>query len=141
MMISDLLGTPHFHVLCLVLMSTAAIEGLIAIWAATSPRHWFWRAIAVWAGIAILLPIRAYQPAVVFGISSPLTISLIRGLMIRRATLTGRVRFGLRDVLLATALVGLALATLLHLLPRVGRIPIAELVLTVAGQTAISVLA
>src|SRR5262245_47132146 len=124
-MIFKLLGTPHFHALCLILMSAAAIEALIAIWAATSRVFWLWRALVVWAGIVVLLPIRAYQPALVFAISSPLTIALIAFVQFRRASddvtpgMSGnqlkRLRFGLRDLLVVIALVGLALATLLHL--------------------------
>src|SRR4051812_27988110 len=81
--LSDLLGSPHFHAVCLAITSTAAIEALIAIWAATSRRHWFWRAMAVWAGIVVLLPIGAYHPALAFAISSPLTIALIRAIQFR----------------------------------------------------------
>src|SRR5262245_37057650 len=74
----SIFGSIQFHALCLVLISTAATQALIAIWAATSRLHWFWRALAVWAAITALLPIRAYQPAFAFAISSPLTVLLIR---------------------------------------------------------------
>src|SRR5690349_7129222 len=121
MNLTNIFGTPHFHAVCLVLVSAAAIEALIAIWAATSRVHWFWRAVAVWAAITVLLPIRAYQPALLFAVTSPLTIVLILAIDARRAAWSARIfRFGLRDLLLATAVVGLVLASLLHLVPRLG---------------------
>src|SRR3954447_17283810 len=151
MSFSNLFGTPHFHAVCLVLVSAAAIEALIAIWAATSRVHWFWRAIAVWAAVTMLLPIRAYQPALLFAVTSPLTIILIRAISScrrsawertpgRSASLvpsTRRFYFTLRDLLLATALVGLALASLLHLAPRLGEVHIAEFALTAIIQIAV----
>src|SRR4051794_31058157 len=175
--VSDLLGSPRFHAICLVITSTAAIEALFAIWAATSRRHWFWRALAVWAGVVGLLPIRAYQPALVFAISSPLTIAVLRAIQRRSATPSfprsawertprrsashalnepemkndepvtnanapfSRLRFSVRDLLLATALVGLLLASLMQLMPRLGQIHAAELALTIAAQTLIPTLA
>jgi hypothetical protein len=144
-MIFDLLGTPHFHALCLILMSAAAIEALIAIWAATSRVFWLWRALAVWVGIVVLLPIRAYQPALVFAITSPLTIALITLIQSRRSTAgitptssdTQRkfLRFGLRDLLVLTAVVGLVLATLLQIRPRLGDVHFAEYAILAAAQT------
>jgi hypothetical protein len=134
--LSELLGTPHFHAVCLVLVSVAAIEALVALWAATSRVHWFWRAIAVWAAITVLLPIRAYQPALLLAVTSPLTIVLIRAISRRR----GVIRFGLLDLFFATALIGMALASLLHLAPRLGEVHFAEFTLTAIALTAIPTL-
>src|SRR5687768_340798 len=83
-----ILGTPHFHALCLILISTAVLQALIAIWAATSRGNWFLRALAVWAAITALLPIRAYQPALVFAISSPLIVGAC--VLQRKTQLIGR---------------------------------------------------
>ena len=106
----------------------------------------------------VLLPIRPYQPALVFAITSPLTIALVRLSFPRSAweRTSGRsashaqgepemtnddrrhishLRFSLGDLLLATALVGLALATLLHVLPRIGTIPIIELALAIGKRS------
>jgi len=71
------LGTPTFHAYCLVLASAAAIEAFVAVWAADSRRHWSCRGIAVWTAVMALAPIRAYEPALIFALSSPLTIVLI----------------------------------------------------------------
>src|SRR6188768_2645834 len=64
----------------LTFAGTAAVQGLIAIWAATGRVHWFIRALAVWGGVMLLVPIRVYEPAAVFSVASPLTVALIRGM-------------------------------------------------------------
>jgi len=152
MNVAGLLGTPHFHALSLVLVSTAAIEALIALWAATSRRHWFWRALAVCVGVMILLPIRAYQPALVFAISSPLIIAAIVAIRSCGGQSVGdatndrciryaRIRYGVSDLLLAMVLVGLVIATLLKLLPKVGQLHVGEFAATTVAQTILPVLA
>lgn len=47
-----------------VLSATAAIFCLIAIWAATSRRHWFVRATLPLLALAALLPIQAHEPLI-----------------------------------------------------------------------------
>src|SRR5438045_3408859 len=91
MNLTNIFGTPHFHAVCLVLVTAAAIEALIAIWSATSHVHWFWRAVAVWAAVTVLLPIRAYQPALLFAVTSPLTIVFILAIKARRGTSPARI--------------------------------------------------
>ena len=49
---------------------------LLALWAATSTRPWLLRALIVWAPIALLATIRAYEPALVLLMSATLTIGL-----------------------------------------------------------------
>jgi hypothetical protein len=61
-----------------VAISVVALECLVAIWAAVSRRHWFWRIAAVWGGAMLMVPIRAWEPAWLFGLSSPLIVLLIR---------------------------------------------------------------
>src|SRR5262245_6723671 len=51
-----------------------AIQCLLAIWAAMSRRHWFWRAAAVTSSVMLMVPIRAWEPAWLFGFSSPLIV-------------------------------------------------------------------
>jgi len=126
-----IVGSLHFHALCLILVSAAAAESLVAIWAATSRRHWFWRAIAVWCAVMALVPIRAYEPALTFAISSPLTILLIR-LRWRNANFRdstsselakhhSRLSYSIRDLLLAMLVIGAALASLLHIIRHIER--------------------
>src|SRR3954447_12771707 len=116
----------HFHALCAIVASVAALRACIAIWAAASRRHWLWRALAVWGAITVLLPIRAYQPALVFTISSPLLIALMllvnriqnrlvprvfpgdalpRGSSLAESQTPSTVRFSIRDLMLAMVIV------------------------------------
>ena len=89
MSLTNLLGTPHCHALCLILAATAAIQALIAIWAATSRRHWFLRVLVVWLAVMALVPIRAYEPALIFAFSSPLTALLLAFLVSRQLVTRG----------------------------------------------------
>jgi hypothetical protein len=135
-----------------VLASAAALQSLIAIWAATSPRHWFWRALAVWAAIMALVPIRAYQPAVIFAISSPLIVAAIvltcwrQRAQERRATGDGSAppppafRFGLSDIFLLMLLVGLSLAGMLHVRERLEFFNSTNYALTATALIAVSVI-
>jgi hypothetical protein len=153
----------HFHALCAIIASVAALEAFVALWAATSRHHWFWRALSVWAAITALLPIRAYQPALVFAISSSLLVALIvlvptvlpgnflpllvprlppgnaltRGSSLAEAPTTSPFRFSLRDLMLAMVVVGLSMASLTHLLPRLGSVNFAELAFATAAQLTI----
>jgi hypothetical protein len=124
-----IVGSLHFHALCLILASAAAAEALVAIWAATSRLYWFWRAIAVWCAVMALVPIRAYEPSLTFAISSPLTILLIR-LRWRNAKLPdstssepakhhSRLSYSIRDLLLSMLVIGAALASLLHVIQKI----------------------
>jgi hypothetical protein len=116
--------TLELHLTTLLIAAVAAAAALIAIWAAMSPRHWFWRALGVWAIVAAMLPIRVYEPAMVFAISLPLVVLIIRGMIClsgrwpaNRVAASQRVsafRFKLIDLLLAMLLLGLALAAMLH---------------------------
>jgi hypothetical protein len=102
-----------------VLLAMVALQCLVAIWAAASTQHWFWRALAVWAAIMLLIPVRALEPAWLFGLSSPLIILLIAlgqrwesraapavPVPAPRAT-SGSWQFSLLDLLLLMAIVGL----------------------------------
>lgn len=46
---------------------------VLAVWAGLSRRHWFLRALVVCLAIATLLPIRAYEPVLLFMLVVPLT--------------------------------------------------------------------
>jgi hypothetical protein len=55
-------------ILALLLVTSFTCVGLLALWAATSPRHWFLRAAGVVAALLPLLLAPAYEPLVVFTI-------------------------------------------------------------------------
>jgi hypothetical protein len=116
-----------------VMGAVIVLECLVAVWAATSRRHWFGRALAVWAAVMLMVPIRAWEAAWLFGASSPLIVVLIRaGNWIDQrftasakpadAASVGRYRFTLLDLLLLVLFVGLALPGILdvvrHYQPR-----------------------
>lgn len=71
-----------WRLLVVYVLAAGAIQ-LLALWAAVARRSWFWRAIAVWAAIMLLLPIRVYEPAVLLTMSAALTIGI--------SAVTGRV--------------------------------------------------
>jgi hypothetical protein len=135
-MLLDILGTPHFHAVCFVFAATAAIEALVAIWAATSRRYWFWRALAVWVAVMLLVPVRAYEPAIIFAISSPLTAGLV---MLQQRRSERWSRFSIRDLSLFMVIVGLSLAGVLHVASQIQRPIVANFALNAAALTAVSV--
>jgi len=73
----DYLRSDLGQLLTLTFAATAAIQCLIAIWAATARRHWFLRALAVWGGVMLLVAIRAFEPAAIFACAAPLTMTTI----------------------------------------------------------------
>ncbi len=103
------------------IVAAASAQGLLALWAATSRTHWFVRALAVWCGVMLLVPIRAYEPAAIFALSGPLIVAVIvlsrwgrqkyslpeKGIEPRERT--GRLRYDLRDLFLLTVFVALIL--------------------------------
>jgi len=57
-------------VLAILLVTSFTCVGLLSLWAATSPRHWFVRTAVVLVVLSPLLMIPAYEPFVVFIIQS-----------------------------------------------------------------------
>src|SRR5262245_32247816 len=70
----DYLQGPWGRVALLTFTSVGAGEALVAIWAAKSRAHWLIRALALWGGIMLLVPISAYEPAAIFAVASPLIV-------------------------------------------------------------------
>ena len=52
----------------------AAAYCLLAIWVAIGPGHWFARGCVLLAALALLVPIRAYEPLILFGMTSVLLV-------------------------------------------------------------------
>ncbi len=57
-------------VLGVLLVSSFTCVGLLALWAATSSRHWLWRWAAVLGVLSPLLLIPAYEPWIVFALQA-----------------------------------------------------------------------
>src|SRR5438270_13692490 len=102
------------QVMTLVIAATAAACASVATWAAVSHRYWFWRVLAVWSCVALMIPIRAWEPALVLAIALPTIAVCIRSLQwlqhrrdaiaVNTFSAARVLRFGLRDLLLLTAL-------------------------------------
>lgn len=108
----------------LLLVTTFVCVGLLALWAANSPRHWFLRALVVFAVLAPLQAIPAYDLYLTFAIAIALawfTLIAIRwGRRRRQRKLSGSTpataspRFSLRSALFVTASLAIALAVGTH---------------------------
>jgi hypothetical protein len=112
--------------LYLTLASVTALYCLLGYWLAFGTQYWLWRAAAVCIALALLVPIRAYEPLVFFGITSLLFVAAaaFRHLYLwwrekrRKASVAahpaeglktkGSFQFRLHDLLGLTAVVGLA---------------------------------
>src|SRR6185369_957139 len=66
------LAQPRFFLLILVVDAVAAAFCLAAIWVGESRQNWFWRGLVVCGLLALLLPIRAYEPLLLLLIVVPL---------------------------------------------------------------------
>jgi len=62
-----------------LLFSSLVCVGLLAVWAATSPRHWFLRSGTFVAALTLLLLIPAYEPFVVFALQGTVIAAGVQG--------------------------------------------------------------
>src|SRR5438132_1406607 len=113
----------HFNAVCFVLVASAVVAASIAIWAGSSRRHWFWRALAVWAAAVAPVPIRSYESAGILAITLPLIALAV--LLVERLRQQSKqagslrlrlllVRYPLRDIFLLTLGTALIVAAVLH---------------------------
>ncbi|MFN0018947.1 MAG: hypothetical protein ACKVP0_11855 [Pirellulaceae bacterium] len=105
---------PRYFLLILVVDGVAAAFCLAALWAGESKNHWFWRGLGVCGLLALLLPIRAYEPLLVMLIVLPLlavasACQAARQDRIPQTTSSGRWRFGLSELFQALTLFGIGL--------------------------------
>src|SRR4051794_10318713 len=109
----------HFNALCVIFALSAILTAWVAIWAGTSNRHWFWRALAVWFVAVAPIPMRAYELTGILAITMPL-LAVAIGLVdyqIRQGQTWFRnpaIRFPLRDIFILTLIAALMLAGVLH---------------------------
>lgn len=61
-----------------ILVSSYTCVGLLALWAATSPRHWLLRWMAVLAVLSPLLLVSAYEPWIVFALQICTVVVAVR---------------------------------------------------------------
>src|SRR5262245_7563061 len=112
-----------------LLVTSFACFGLLALWAATSPRHWFLRTVVVLLALGPFLLIPAYEPIVVFGLQVAVVATslfiyrqMTARLIVRSqsdrpvdsAEKTG-VRFSLLSLLLATVVVAVTVPVITKL--------------------------
>jgi len=137
--------------MAVVLSTVFSFYSAVAVWAGLSRRHWFVRAAGVVAGLALLLPARAYAPAVLFLLHAGIVIASLAALRFLQARRGGdrqnhrrnqsvRFRFRLSDILLAIVIVGAMTAMGAHLLRQPMRFEWLSMVLT-SVSTAASTLA
>jgi hypothetical protein len=102
-----------------LLVPSFACFGTLALWAATSPRHWFLRTSIVLVALSPFLMIPAYEPIVAFGLQAAIVTAFIfiyRRWVVRakaksqtdppgNATSPRSVHFSLSSLLLATVVV------------------------------------
>ncbi|HUY33429.1 MAG TPA: hypothetical protein VMV69_11830 [Pirellulales bacterium] len=98
---------------CCLAATSAALFGLLAVWAALGRAHWFVRVVSVLAALALLLPVPAFDVLLVFFFQSPIVIGpllVVRVFRSRAATIGEsappiRPRFSLADLFLATLVI------------------------------------
>ena len=114
------------YILHVTLASVAAVYCLLGYWLAFGSQSWMWRAGTVCAALALLVPIRAYEPLVFFAFTSLFFVAaagrrrlLLSWLQKRRTGISEtnstdvtspqpRFQFRLHDLLGLTAIIGVA---------------------------------
>lgn len=96
-------------------IGVAAVYCLLAICVAIGPGHWFGRMCVLMGALALLVPIRAYEPLILFGMTSGMLIagwSAVKLWETRQQRKDGDqsrlLRFQLRDILLCCAVAAAA---------------------------------
>jgi hypothetical protein len=107
------------YAVAILLISALTTVGLLALWAATSTAHWFWRTMGFLAAISPVLLIPAYEPFVAFVIQGAVVTAGVQFAKWRTARKQGesffKSQFSVRTVLLAMAPLGLLTAVAVRL--------------------------
>ena len=122
-----ILRDPYMQVTYLLVTGVTALYCLIGLWAATSSRHWFLRALVPVLALAALIPIRAHEPLIFYAMImaeivvavslwrwwrgnvrqvSNLSDTNVDSGQVENLSYAGRFRFGLRDIFLSMVVVG-----------------------------------
>jgi hypothetical protein len=107
------------YAVAILLISALTTVGLLALWAATSTAHWFWRTMGFLAAISPVLLIPAYEPFVAFSIQGAVVAAGVQFAKWRTARKEGEAffksQFSVRTVLLTMAPIGLLTAVAVRL--------------------------
>ncbi|MGI8982038.1 MAG: hypothetical protein ACR2FY_22625 [Pirellulaceae bacterium] len=110
------LSQPRFWLLIVIVDVVAAAFCLAALSVGESRQHWFWRGLGVSGLLALLLPIRAFEPLLLFLIVAPLLAVASAWQAGQQARLlqaassaASRWRFGLSDLFQGLTLFGVGL--------------------------------
>jgi hypothetical protein len=111
---------PMVYAVAILLVSSLTSVGLLAIWAAASRSHWFWRTMLLLGALAPLLLIPAYEPFIAFVLQGLVIAACVQLARWRAARKRGEPffhsRFFLRTVLLAMVPVAVLVAVVVRLL-------------------------
>jgi hypothetical protein len=113
----EVLQTPRLHAAHLIIAALCAVICLLGIWAGRSRAHWFVRVGAVLVVLALFVPMRAYEPLLLFAIT---VCILVAGWRIAHSwsaastrqkqtdlgTAKRNFQFSVRDLLLAMVVIG-----------------------------------
>ena len=102
------LAQPRFFLLILVVDMAAAAFCLAALWAGESRESWFRRGLGVCGLLALLLPIRAYEPLLLLLIVVPL-LAAASAWQGRAPAKAGGWKFGLSTLFQGLTLFGIGL--------------------------------
>lgn len=113
-------GSANWRILYEAITFCAAGIGILSVWAVLSWRHWFARGAVLAIAIAALLPIRAYEPVVLFLVAAPLTIMALAVIrhyngfaVIHKSSIEDKRKTGFQVVGFTCAVIGVDL-TLAH---------------------------
>jgi len=97
------------------MMAGLAAPCLVAIWAAVGKAYWFWRVLAVWAVVMLMIPLRAWELAWTFALAAACIAAIVdlswaverrwRSASAKERAEATRYRYSLRDLLLLVLLV------------------------------------
>ncbi len=147
------LQDPHFLARFAILTACPALACLVAIWAANTRLHWFWRALGLWAAVAIFVPIRAYEPFWLLAASLPLIAAMLWmrtrwqpklqtvAQETEQTLQVARFHYGLRDLLLMMLVFGLWLVIWIPVVSHYRPRNWSGWIVTVVALAAIAVLA
>jgi hypothetical protein len=99
---SPAIGVVQFWLALWLGVSAISLVGLLAVWAARAPRHWFLRTAAVGGVLCLLAVVPAFELILIFAAEEATVAMPFAGWRVRRQ---GRFHFCVADLLLVTVVV------------------------------------